>query len=530
MKLKRFLAMTLAVLMLALAASACGDTPASSTAGSSAAQSSQAEQSAASEQTNSGEPTKIVYSFIVMGNEPADMQLVQDAINEITIPEIGVEVELQATAVGSYPEQLTLAITGAEPLDLLCTIPSGSAHFNNMTAQNQLIALNDLLDTYGQGIKTEVGDKFLEGTTIDGSIYSVTTLYGKSTITYAAMRTDILEANGLLEDAEKAASLTDLEAIFTKVYEADSSMPVLVGSSGGNVLNLPGLFMSTDSFADMPLYDDMGDGTNNLAVVRYDDATKVTSLYEAEETKAIYDKVREWYGNGWIHKDASTTQDTCQEIVKQGKGFGYFFLGEVDAKTSQKTATGYDMTLVEIATNPVQTGSLRKFTWAIPVTSQNPEAAMKFLNMTYSDERIVNLLNYGIEDTHYVDTGDGFITYAEGVDATNSGWGLTTSFLFGNQLLAKVWEGNEADIREKTKELNDSAEVSPLLGFSFDNSSVTNELASLTNVISQYRPALQSGVATEENLDAFITALKDAGLDSYVNEMQTQLDAFLADK
>lgn len=529
MKLKRFLAMALMVLVLVTAAAACGETPAPFATGSES-KSGGEDSSAASELAGTGETEKIVYSFIVMGNEPADLQPVQDAINEITIPEIGVEVELQATAVGSYPEQLTLAITGAEPLDLLCTIPSGSAHFNNMTAQNQLISLNDLLDTYGDGIQNAVGDKFLEGTTIDGNIYGVTTVYGKSTITYAAMRTDILEANGLLEDAENASSLSDLEAIFEKVYAADSSMPVLVGSSGGNILNLPGVFMSTDPFADMPLYDDMGDGTNNLAVVRYDDPTKVISLYEAPETKAVYDKVREWYQNGWIHKDAATTQDTCQEIVKQGKGFGYFFLGEVDAKTSQKTATGYDMTLVEIATNPVQTGSLRKFAWAIPVTSQHPEAAMKFLNMTYSDERIVNLLNYGIEGTHYAETGDGFITYAEGVDSTNSGWGLTTSFLFGNQLLAKVWEGNEADIREKTKELNDSAEVSPILGFSFDNSGVTNELASLTNVISQYRPALQSGVATEENLDTFISALKDAGLDTYVNEMQAQLDAFLADK
>lgn len=484
------------------------------------------ELTAVPEEGTSSKPEKIVYEFIVFANEPADMDKVQKAINEITVPEINVEVELKAVSIGSYPEQVNLAITGGEEMDLFCTIPMGSAHFNVMSAQNQLMPLNDLLEEYGTGIKEAVGDKFLKGTTIEGNTYSVTSVYGKATKIFCAMRTDILEETGLKEAAEKATTVSELEKIYEQVYAKNPQMSMITGSSGGNVLNLPGIFMNEDKFTDMELFDDLGDATGLLAGAKYNDPEKVVSYYEQEEVKETYAKVNDWYEKGWVYKDSATTTETCQEIVKQGNAFSYFFAGEVDAKTAQKNAAGYDMTLIDIATNPVQTGSIRKFTWAIPVTSKHPEAAMKFLNMTYTDERIINLLNYGIEDTHYITNEDGTINFADGLDAGNSGWGLTMSFLFGNQLLAKVWEGNELDIREKTKELNETAEISPLLGFSFDNANVSNEVAALTNVIAQYRPMLQSGVAQEKTYDEFIGALKAAGLDNYIAEMQKQLDEF----
>ena len=39
--------------------------------------------------------------------------------------------------------------------------------------------------------------------------------------------------------------------------------------------------------------------------------------------------------------------------------------------------------------------------WMIPITCDNPEKTMEFLNLTYKDKDIVNLLYRGIEGTHY---------------------------------------------------------------------------------------------------------------------------------
>lgn len=42
--------------------------------------------------------------------------------------------------------------------------------------------------------------------------------------------------------------------------------------------------------------------------------------------------------------------------------------------------------------------------WMISSTTDVPEAAMKFLNLTYTDADVINLLIYGIEGRDYVKT------------------------------------------------------------------------------------------------------------------------------
>ena len=46
---------------------------------------------------------------------------------------------------------------------------------------------------------------------------------------------------------------------------------------------------------------------------------------------------------------------------------------------------------------------------AISRTSKNPEIAMKFLEMFNTDKYLNNLINFGIEGTHYVKVADNVI-------------------------------------------------------------------------------------------------------------------------
>lgn len=73
------------------------------------------------------------------------------------------------------------------------------------------------------------------------------------------------------------------------------------------------------------------------------------------------------------------------------------------------------------------------------------------------------------------------------------------------------------------------AKAIPALGYVFDNSSVANEMAALTNVGAQYALALDAGAvdpATE--LPKFLQALDAAGMETYLNEANAQLEAYLA--
>ena len=112
--------------------------------------------------------------YLSMGPIPTGLQAVEDAINEITENEINVHVNIEMIETGNYEQQVNLKTSSSEKVDLMVTMPSGSASFQNMAAQGQLMDITDLLPEYGQGVLDTVGD-LIKGTTLGGKVYGVTT-------------------------------------------------------------------------------------------------------------------------------------------------------------------------------------------------------------------------------------------------------------------------------------------------------------------------------------------------------------------
>lgn len=169
--------------------------------------------------------------------------------------------------------------------------------------------------------------------------------------------------------------------------------------------------------------------------------------------------------------------------------------------------------------------------WGITQTSQEPEAAMKFLNLMYSNADIVNLFNLGIEGEHYIDNGDGTVSFPTGVDQNDSGYYTFTYWMYGNAFLRKVWEGDDPEVLAEREKVVQNAETSPLLGFSFDSGAYDLEITAVTNVINEYRPGLESGSQDPETLlPEFIDALNKAGGDVLLKAYQEQLDAWWAEQ
>ena len=190
---------------------------------------------------------------------------------------------------------------------------------------------------------------------------------------------------------------------------------------------------------------------------------------------------------------------------------------------------GYDMTNVKLSSQPVTSQKVRQIDWVIPVTSTEPEAAMMFMNLLYTDEEIVNLLNYGVEGIHYVKNDDGTISLPEGVEPGSSGYYGNMSFLIGNQYLSYVWEGYDPNTRQESLEINENAEISPLIGFTFDSSDYANEISAVTGVILEYGPALTGGISDPDTvLPEFREKLDSSGMQVLVDAVQEQLDAWLA--
>lgn len=534
---RRTLAAMMALCMLA-SAGACGNSegsgqPSASTdtaaAGDSkAAVSDETSAEAAAEADAPEDMDEITMVCSAMGAVPAGLQDVEDAINAITEAEINTHVTIEMIEAGSYPQQINLKISSGEPFDLMITRPIGSACYSSMAAQNQFMDISGLLEEYGQGILDTVGDT-LSATTVDGQVFGVPTWRSMVSSAYICMRTDVLEDLGLLEKAQNMTSFSEYEEIMKAVAESEKwgyLTPMVASDNVGTCLALDGCYLGNDKFADASAYDQLGDLNRMIAINPDGSDPTVISNFESEEYHKMYEKMKEWYEKGYIYKDAATQSDAGGELVKTNVGFSYLAQGEIGMETAQSTMCGMPITCVKVLTLPISTSSCTKFVWTVPQNSASPEAAVKFLNMMYTDARIANLLAWGVENVHYT-VKDGVAYFMDGEDATTCAY-HTNDFLYGNQFLVLPWDGQEANLREVAAEEMENAQMSAYLGFSCDTTSIANELTALTNAISEFRPSINAGIASAEDYDAFVEKLHNSGLDKVIETYQSQLDAWLA--
>lgn len=151
---------------------------------------------------------------------------------------------------------------------------------------------------------------------------------------------------------------------------------------------------------------------------------------------------------------------------------------------------------------------------------------MMLINLLHTDQEIINLLNFGIEGTHFTLNGNVMTqTEKSGQYAPGVAWEL------GNQFLNYVWSSEAPDKWEQFKKFNEGAKSSPALGFTFDSEPVKSEVGALANVLREYQKMLETGsVDLDKELPKFIAAQKSAGLDKVIAEKQKQLDEFLASR
>ena len=510
---KKLLALGMATIF-ALTTAGCGTQDNSGATGSAADQT-VGSQSAES----SGNYTKIVYSYWTMDRIPdEDARVsVENAINEITREKIGVEVELMPLAASEQAQKLSLAMASGEQIDIFNTV----GELNTYISNNQVYDITDLISDHAQGAVDQVSEEFLKTTSKDGRIYGIPADKGIALAPNLYYRKDIADELGL--DFSEVTCIEDLTPIYEKVAAAYPNMSALAGGAGG--LELIHTFKDfdvdylTDSWAKP-----MG------AVLIGDDMT-VKNLYASDQFKEKVELMRDWYEKGYVMKDSATTTASPQETVAAGKAFS--FIGNQAGNYGVQEASsmcGYDMGYVRLAQPYLDTTAVNTVTWCISSQCKNPDKALDFLNLTYTDPDVVNLIVFGLEGRDYVKVSDREMVFPDGLDANTVPYTAQFSCgVVGSQFKQLVHQGTPADNNDLMYRENHESKTSPAFGFTFDNSSVKTEYTAVTNVINQYLPGLVWGsIDPETELPKFQAALKDAGLDAIIAEKQKQLDAWAA--
>lgn len=511
---KTIVALFLAVIML-LSLAACGQ---NETASSSETQT--AEQPSASagmdaaesveESGWTGEVSHIIVTYDTLGVTPTDLDKVQAAVNARTVPEIGVEVEFKAVSAYDAFALFPTWIGTGERVDLMMPLLQD---LRTYVDQGMILPLDSLIAENAPHLQALIeqfpsvtGNNIIDGETY--AILSVPNLTGQGG-GYIIGQQYVDEVDWDYDPA-RVYSFAELGELFALIKENHPDIyPCGVVMSG-----------KTDSeYAySHGAFDTLSGSPKHTGVLMGTDSTTFVNLYETEEYVEYLHYLREWYQAGYIHPDSATMDGSVTSLKDAGVTAGYFMV----SAPVQRGENDYIIRLSEPYTASAGAGG-----WVIPITAEEPEAAIRFIDLVWSDSDLANLIQWGIEGEHYVmlDESIGYIGFPEGVDASTSGY-YNTLGLWGDTRSIYIWTPTSSQADNDAYSAEAVQHKTQGIGISYSMANVTNEVAALSAVVAQYVPALESGsVDIDTYYPEFINALRTAGIDTVIADKQAQFDA-----
>jgi len=507
-KLKRVLTLLVAVsLMAAVVLTGCGENKTENEGTSTADNETSSAPEATVEPEVKKDPVTIVWYGT--GDDQTNPKPVYDKVNEILLDKYNILLDFKTYPFGTYNEKMNMIISSGEKYDLCFTTESWLNKYPQQVARDAFLALDDYLPNYPKLLEV-FPDKLLQQMRENGKIYAIPNYQIAFSQWGLFFRKDLIEESGF--DYLSIKTYMDAEPFWKWVVE-----------------NRPEYFPAKESWQSQ-----LVDTDHQWVDVAYDaiynrDDTTRTLIMMDDKAKSMAAKRGAWYMGtrnrdmwlkGYLRKDSPTVVDQAPD---QAAGRYASFHNTVKPGGEAEVSAKYGAEYVQVALEkPMSTQrSSRSAMTAVGSLTDHPEDAIRMLEIVNTDAEIMNLLNFGIEGTNYELEG-GKVKKIEG-----SGYFYNTAWALGNQFIAKLMVGQQDGIWEETDRLNREAEYSPVNGFSFNNTNVTNEIANVQAVRKEfYRWEYMDNY--EERYDQTIAKLEEAGRSKILAEVQKQLDEWFA--
>jgi putative aldouronate transport system substrate-binding protein len=453
-----------------------------------------------------GDKKPVELIWYTIGTPQKDLKMVNDAINEYIKDKIGVTVNIKMIDWGDYDQKMQVMATSGDPMDIMFTA-SWAFNYVKNARKGAFYPIDDLLKEHGQGILEVLDPAFLEGTKVDGHNYGVPANKELPAQEVWRFNKQLLDKYNL--DISNVYSMESLEPLLKVIKENEPNV-------------VP--FAISKSFIPYVEYDYVIEGLP-MAVKLDTTDYKIVNVLETPEMQQALRTMRKYYQAGYILPDASTLEATT-DLMSSGNWFVDRAATQPYADNMWSASYGYPVVSTPASKPITYNWSVMGSLQAISANSEHPVEAMKFLNLLNTDPVLRNMVDSGIEGVHFNKVGENVVEFTE--QAKN--YDMPT-FSLGNVMITYLNPNDPPDKWEAFKKFNESGIPAPLLGFNFDSSNVTAELAAFENVKQEFYPALMTGsVDPDEYLPKAIEKFKQAGIDKIIEEMQKQLDEWLAAK
>lgn len=458
------------------------------------------------------EAYEIMIQNIVDGTYYEDTSLVEEAINEITLPAINCTVKIENVYIDDCLSRNQYKFQHGEKMDLVCSINLNA--IMNWISGSYLIPLDNLLDEYGEDLYLLLKDD-LEAMRIRENIYTI------------PMKVCHARSGGIIYNKEMAEeynilvpSKISLEELNTLFAEVKAKIPgVYATTQGIGVVSLVNYFYTLETFG----YSYCGSG-----VILDESGTEIQNFYETELCREYYRMLRTWVEAGYMTDDTMTAGRIQQDYMNQQEIFCLPVYYEPSTLSREQSNYSFQIGVSQITEAADTTSSLWDSCWGISCTSQNPAKVMQFLNLLYTNSDIANLLNYGIEDIHYRKLSDHIIApVTSHNELTSSGYKSRFS-VFGNLPELYFWTPATESCGEECIDFQNSASRFDTLGYTFDIKPVQLAFTAVSDILAKYLPPLECGMVEDVDsaIDQLSRELKQAGIDQVLSENQIQLNTW----
>jgi putative aldouronate transport system substrate-binding protein len=489
-KRKRFSLLLTSMMAVTLMVTGCG--------GNNAASNTDASSNGSGTTVKSGEPVELIWYTI--GAPPKDMSMVVDEINKYTKEKINVTIDMKMIDYGDYTQKMQVMAASGEPMDIIFTSSWAFDYVQN-ARKGAFMEIDDLLKNQGKDIVAALDPAFLEGSKVDGHNYAVPANKELPAQEVWRFNKEFLDKYNL--DISNVKSMESLEPLLKTIKE--------------NEPNVTPYAMVKDFVPVMP-FDYI---IEKLPMVVKLDTTdyKVVNILETQELKDTLATVRKFYKAGYVSPEVATIT-SADDLYKSGKWLVDRASTQPFADNLWTSSLGYPIVSTPASDAVVYNWSVMGSMQAISANSEYPEEAMEFLNLLNSDPVLRNMVDSGIEGVHYEKISDNVI---KNLDQSKD-YDMPT-FSLGNMMITYLNDGDPENKWDEFKAFNASGTNAPLLGFNYDTSKVSSELASVQNVKEEFWSALMTGtVDPDEYLLKANEKFKAAGLDRIIEDAQRQID------
>ena len=261
MKKRKLLATALSFTMAFGLLSGCGDKASDADPGN--VTGTENKESTQGEAASGSEDVYTVDMYLSIPSEvPKGMDRVLEKVNEITMKELNMKLNLTYISFATATTQMPLMLSSGEEFDIYF---GGSATAPSYVNSGYLMNLEDLLPAVEDTLKASYGGD-VTWASVNGYIYGIPMhkdLVFQPTIFFAK---DVLEKHGLVEEAGALSSLEEIDAFFEKVAALEPDMWMTAPEVNGRMKTI--------------LYDGLGDYFG--VIMDLENGAKVENLFETE--------------------------------------------------------------------------------------------------------------------------------------------------------------------------------------------------------------------------------------------------------